>query len=144
MTARKPPGRPRIAWKAPGTAKSKATVPNEPSALEALLAIQLRASVITGYVREFKFAPGRRWRFDFAWWNERLAVEVEGGTWSGGRHVRPGGFELDCEKYNRAVLLGWRVLRFTARQVQSGEAVSVIQQALSQRKFSHTTVASTT
>lgn len=116
--------------KAPGASKPRIRLPNEPSALEALLAVHLRAAGITGYVREFRFAPGRRWRFDFAWWNERLAVEVEGGTWSAGRHVRPAAFALDCEKYNAAALLGWRVLRFTGDQIKSGLAIAQIEQAL--------------
>jgi len=65
--------------------------------------------------REHCFAKsiGRRWRFDEAWPARKVAVELEGGVYSGGRHVRPEGFEKDCEKYNAAVSLGWRVLRFT-------------------------------
>ncbi len=63
--------------------------------------------------REYKFAKPRRWAFDLAWEDRRLALEIDGGTWSGGRHTRGGGFRNDCEKLNTAVLLGWRVLRFT-------------------------------
>lgn len=61
-----------------------------------------------------------------------IAVEVEGGTWSGGRHTRGDGFEKDCEKYNTAALAGWRVLRFTGAQVQSGIAITVIEGAFNQ------------
>jgi len=73
-------------------------------------------------VREFAFAPGRRWRFDFAFPLERIAVEIEGVTkWGGarkiGRHQTPKGLAADCEKYNAAVLLGWRVLRYTQDQI---------------------------
>jgi len=39
-----------------------------------------------------------------------LAVEVDGGTWTGGRHTRGAGFEADCEKLNAAVIAGFRVL----------------------------------
>lgn len=63
---------------------------------------------------EHRFAPPRRWRFDFAWPLYRVAVELEGGVWSGGRHTRAAGFLGDVEKYNAAVMGGWRVLRFTA------------------------------
>ncbi len=75
--------------------------------------------------REFKFARklGRKWRFDFAWPERMVAAEVEGGTWVQGRHVRPQGFEKDCEKYNAAAVLGWRVVRFTAAMVRDGRAV---------------------
>ena len=55
-----------------------------------------------------------------------LAVEVEGGSWIHGRHVRGRGFEADCEKYNAAVLLGWRILRFTPAMVESGAALSAV------------------
>ena len=61
--------------------------------------------------REVKFHPTRRWRFDFAYVEQRIAIEVEGGTWVGGRHVHPSGYRSDCEKYNQAARLGWRVVR---------------------------------
>ncbi len=67
--------------------------------------------------REYKFAPPRRWRFDMCWPAQRVAVELEGGVWSGGRHTRPAGFEADVEKYNCATVEGWRVLRCTARML---------------------------
>ena len=127
---RKVTKRPRIVRNPAGKAKAIKGLPRAPSALEALLAMQLRAAGITGYVREFRFAPGRRWRFDFAFWNERLAIECEGGTWSHGRHTTGSGFASDCEKYNAAVLLGWRVLRYTGEQIKSGQALAQIEQAL--------------
>jgi len=64
-------------------------------------------------VREWRFHSVRRWRFDFAWPDLKVAVECEGGTWSRGRHVRGKGFEGDCQKYNAAAVLGWKVLRVT-------------------------------
>ena len=102
------------------------------SELEETLALHLRAAKVKAPGREVCFAKhmGRRWRFDFAWPGEKLAVEVEGGTWARGRHTRGDGFEKDCEKYNTAVLLGWRVLRFTAGQVESGEALGFITKAI--------------
>lgn len=68
-------------------------------------------------VTEYRFHPSRRWRFDFAWPKLRLAVEIEGGLYHGrgGGHVSVNGFIGDCEKYNAATLLGWRVLRYTER-----------------------------
>lgn len=64
-------------------------------------------------VKEYRFHPVRKWRFDFAIPDHRIALEIEGGHWSGGRHVRGVGYRNDCEKYNEAVKLGWRVLRYT-------------------------------
>ena len=80
--------------------------------------------------REVRFAPPRRWRFDVAWPDIRLAVEIDGGTWVSGRHTRGAGFERDCEKLNTAVLLGWRVLRFTTGMVLDGRALETILAAL--------------
>jgi very-short-patch-repair endonuclease len=60
---------------------------------------------------EYRFHPVRRWRFDMAFPEPKVAVEIEGGVWTGGRHVRGKGFRKDCEKYNTAAAMGWRVLR---------------------------------
>ena len=76
------------------------------SHLADLFALQLRAAGIEGYVREIKFHPARRWRFDFAWEAERIAVEVDGGQWlSGTGHNSGVGRERDCEKDAEALLL---------------------------------------
>jgi len=65
-------------------------------------------------VAEYQFAPPRRWRFDYAWPDCRVAVEFDGGQWvaNGGRHNR----DSDREKLNQAAVLGWRVLRFSNQQ----------------------------
>ena len=94
------------------------------------LATILASAGLPEPVREHRFAPPRRWRFDFAWPDRRIALEVEGGTWSGGRHVRGRGYANDCTKYNAAVLLGWRVLRVTSDMVRSGEALTLLEKAL--------------
>lgn len=56
----------------------------------------------------------RRWRFDFAYPELKIAIETEGGVYSQGRHSRAAGYSGDCDKYNEAAVLGWLVLRFTA------------------------------
>ncbi len=68
-------------------------------------------------------------RFDFAWPEIRLAVEVEGGTWTKGRHVRGVGYANDCKKYNAAQLDGWLVIRVTSDMIQTGCAIKTIKQA---------------
>lgn len=80
--------------------------------------------------REFLFHKRRKWRFDFAWPDLLIAVEVEGGVFSGGRHVRGQGYESDCEKYNEAQLIGWMVLRFTPGMIKRGKADQVIEKAI--------------
>ena len=79
---------------------------------------------------EFRFHPPRRWRFDFAFPKQKIAVECEGGIWTHGRHTRGNGFEKDAEKYNAAAIDGWTVLRFTGRMIKSGDALRQIEQAL--------------
>lgn len=65
---------------------------------------------------EYEFYSNRGWKIDFVHLATSIAIEVEGGTWlpGGGRHNRPEGYSNDCQKYNRAQLLGWRLFRFTS------------------------------
>lgn len=84
-------------------------------------------------VREYRFDPGRRWRFDFAIPEHKIGIECEGGIWlRRGRHTSPVGYSNDIEKYNAATLAGWRVLRFTRQMIESGEAVRTIIEAILQ------------
>jgi hypothetical protein len=64
-------------------------------------------------VAEFRFHPARRFRFDFAFPGHFVAVEIDGGVWSNGRHTRGAGFIADQQKTNLAAVNGWRVLRYT-------------------------------
>jgi len=100
------------------------------SELESLFASQLDAVGLGGYVREYQAIPGRRFRFDFCWVKERLAVEIQGGTYSRGAHVRPLGVRRDYEKGNLAVKHGWRVLQFDADMVKSGQALDFTEKML--------------
>ncbi len=101
------------------------------SILEDTLALHLRAAKLDlGLVREYKFHPQRAWRMDLAYPHLSLAIECEGGVWTKGRHTRGKGMINDIEKYNEAVLLGWRILRFAVNQINSGEALQVIERAL--------------
>ena len=118
------------------------------SAPEDALAFQLKAVGIP-HSREVKFAaPRRRWRADFVVPHPNcidrlpthpegecrihrpLLIEIDGGTWTGGRHVTGSGHASDAEKRNAAVLLGYRPLTFTPEQVTSGVALQTIEQAL--------------
>jgi len=83
------------------------------SKFEILLANLIKISDLPKPEQEYMFCEGRKWRFDFAWPDKKIAVECEGGVWIQGRHNRGKGFIGDCHKYNSAVLLGWRVLRYT-------------------------------
>jgi len=89
-----------------------------------------RAAGLPVPVAEYRFAPPRRWRFDYAFLSLWIAVEVEGGGFVGGRHTRGAGFLRDMEKYNAAAMLGWRILRYPPRKL--AQAVLDIQQLLGQ------------
>ena len=100
------------------------------SDLESQLSLHILSLGLPRPEQEYRFHPDRRWRFDFAWPEYMIAVEVEGGTWTRGRHTRGAGFERDCEKYNAAAVRGWTVLRYTSGMIESGEAVGQIKQAI--------------
>lgn len=70
---------------------------------------------------ELLFHPKRKWRFDYAWEEQKLALEVHGGIHSGGRHTRGRGFVEDRAKMNEATLLGWTVLEVTPEHIKSGQ-----------------------
>jgi very-short-patch-repair endonuclease len=91
---------------------------------------QIKISGLPTPAEEVRFSKIRRWKFDFAYVTPKIAIEVEGGTYSGGRHVRHAGYEGDCRKYNAAALAGWRVFRFTTDMVNNGEALAVVEEAL--------------
>lgn len=101
------------------------------SRLEATFAYHLAAAgLIVGMEREYKFYPGRQFRFDFAWPARKCACEIEGGIWSNGRHTRGSGFSADVEKYNLAVIDGWRVVRVTGATIETGEALETVERLL--------------
>lgn len=99
------------------------------SAGEQTLALHLRAQGVA-FETEFRFNLDRRWRSDFRILKTKMLVEVEGGTWTGGRHTRGKGYEQDCEKYNWATSHGWLVLRYTTAQIHLGMALEGILTAL--------------
>ena len=104
------------------------------SDLETLFAQQLDSAGLTGYVREYQAIPGRKFRFDFAWKQERLLVEINGGTYNGGSHGRGVGINRDYEKHNLAVINNWRVLSFDTKQVKSGAALQVTEQLINHKQ----------
>ncbi len=64
---------------------------------------------------EYCFHPSRKWRFDLAVPSRKIAFEYEGVfAKHNTRHSKAIGYSKDCEKYNHAALMGWRVYRFTA------------------------------
>lgn len=59
--------------------------------------------------------PGKRqYRYDFAWKNKKLLLEVQGGIYTKGAHARAGGIIRDNRKANYAAAQGWRVMYFNS------------------------------
>lgn len=81
-------------------------------------------------VPELVFAPPRRWRFDLAWVQAQVAVEVQGGLFTQGRHVRGPALQREFEKLNTAQLAGWIVLLILPGQITDGTLTDLLQQAL--------------
>lgn len=122
------------------------------SPAEHLLSVQLEQAGIP-FEREYVFAPEewcrrngflsptrrlpRKWRADFRVFEAMInptrpdiLVEIDGGGYVAGRHSRGAGMEKDAEKASAAAILGYRVVRCTPRQVENGQALSWIRQAL--------------
>lgn len=116
------------------------------SELEDELHFQMKAAGLPAPETEYRFGahacggPGKGlkarladarlkdWRFDFSWPDLMIAVEVEGGGWTGGRHTRGSGFAKDMQKYHHAIRLGWSLYRCDGALIRSGDALQVIEQ----------------
>ena len=88
------------------------------------LALPMLNAIIPGWEAELQFYPGRKFRFDFANQTLRLAIEVDGGCWSGGRHSGGMGQIKDMEKGRLAIEEGWSVAHFTPQDVNDGSMIS--------------------
>jgi len=118
--------------------KPSVKLPKALSKGEETFALQMKARGID-FLRELTFDVRRKWRLDFAFPRYtlaggaplfRLAVEIDGGSFSGGRHTRGKGFEADLQKLNAAAIAGWLVLRYSTSMVMSGLADSQVAKML--------------
>ena len=85
-------------------------------------------------VKEFAFHPKRRWRFDYAIPEYRIAIEVEGGVWTQGRHTRAKGFLGDMDKYNTAAVMGWTLVRTTPQKLMTKQTMDYVKQSIQWKK----------
>ncbi len=79
---------------------------------------------------EYRFHPTRKWRIDYAWPLAKVALEVEGGVWTGGRHTRGAGFVRDMAKYNELARAGWRLIRTTPAGLHDLETIRLVADTL--------------
>ena len=114
--------------------KTRPKYTKEESPLEILLAQQMKFAGLPEPEREYRFAPPRRYRADFAYPNKMLLIEVEGVVWTNGAHVRGKHCTSDCSKYNLAATMGFRVLRFTGEMIKSGLALRTIEEVMNEKQ----------
>jgi len=116
---------------------------------------QIKNAGLTTPIEEHRFHPTRMWRFDFAYVEHKIAIEIDGGGWGrpvvchhcrqtvlrfsngrpypvreGGRHHTAKGAESDNEKFNEAMRFGWRVLRFNPCHIKSGYAIELVKEII--------------
>ena len=80
--------------------------------------------------KEWRFHPVRKWRFDYSIPKYKIAIEIDGGVWTYGRHNRSAGYLADMEKFNAAAALGWVVLKFTPQQQYTRKTLEIIRQTI--------------
>ena len=85
-------------------------------------------------VKEHMFHYTRKWRFDYAIPELKVAIEIDGGVWDYGRHNRPQGYINDMEKLNTAASMGWLVLRFTTQDRLMMPTLLLIKKTVELRK----------
>lgn len=95
-----------------------------------VLVLLLRAAGLPMPEMEHRFAPPRRWRFDVAWPAQKVALEIQGGVWTFGRHVRGAAMLKEWEKLNAAAATGWRILYCQPRDVITVATIAALKAAL--------------
>lgn len=94
----------------------------------------LTARVGGDWVAELPFHPKRKFRFDYACPEHGVAIEIDGGIWTGGRHSGGVGQKKDFEKLNLAAEMGWLVLHYTPDDKMSTETLLQIYNTIKNRK----------
>jgi very-short-patch-repair endonuclease len=86
-------------------------------------------------VRKKAKPRSRKWRADFCWPDQQIVLEVQGGAFSGGRHTRGAGYQVDLQKSALLIAGGWQFYGFTAGMVRAKDGcwVKLLGQAVEQR-----------
>ena len=85
-------------------------------------------------VTEYRWHPTRKFRADYAWPEQNLILEVEGGIWNSGKHGRGSGIVKDIEKQNEASAHGWMVLRVQPQDLLKLTTIELIRRTMEARK----------
>lgn len=110
--------------------KKQKAKPRKPPSKTDLFTLHIGKLSGFAVVKEFKFHPARQWRLDYAIPDRKVAVEVEGGVWTEGRHTRGSGFVKDMEKYNELACLGWLLIRCTPSKLFTSKNFENVQKCI--------------
>lgn len=105
--------------------------------------MMLKSQLHVDVICEYDFHPTRNWRFDYAIIDYKIAIEQDGGVWTGGRHTNPIGYQKDLEKFNEAAAMGWLILKFTPDQMMKTSTLDLIAKTVQYRKTQLTQSSST-
>jgi hypothetical protein len=97
--------------------------------LERALLAQIKMAGLPIPTREYKAIPNRRFRWDMAWIEPRILLEVQGAIWVKGGHSTGRGITRDCEKLNLASMAGWHCFAVTSDMIKDGTALRLVQEA---------------
>ena len=87
---------------------------------------------------EYRFYLGRRHKSDFAWPTEKVALEVQGGVYTGQAHGSITGILKGIEKDNLYSMAGWLQLKCLPNTLLKQDTVNMIQRCLSKRTNENT------
>ena len=105
-------------------------MPTKLSKLEEDLLFQIQVSGLPEPICQYKIFEYRKYTADFAWPDQMVIAECEGGTWSVGGHSTGTGIERDCLKANLAQMDGWTYLRFTSGMIRDTTAIETLKAVL--------------
>ena len=127
------------AWPLRGRGRFRPSIlPTMPKKADVKIALcrQIALAGLPAPHTELLFAPivdgkhVRLWRFDLAWPQQQIALEIEGSFFHGGRHGGAQSSVRDMEKRNAAAVLGWRVMIIDTKRAVDGTAIVWLQAAL--------------
>lgn len=91
----------------------------EKNTIELYLKQMVQSGTIKSYETEYQFTKKRKFRFDWFIPCLNLALEYEGIMGDKSRHTTVTGYTGDINKYNLALTLGFKVLRYNALNYQN-------------------------
>ena len=126
--------------------KKRPKVLGEKSAEEILYEGLARRFLVVGCQLQFTFHATRKWRWDFAWPQLKVALEYDGLILPSkpdangrvlvrGGHATVTGIRKSHEKGNAAAIDGWLVLRCEADALRSGRIYTDVERCLRARGY---------